>query len=83
VLDHPKMGNQGQATDIQVMSKEVISKKNLILEILAETTGQPIEKIRQDTDRTLYMTPDQAQAYGLVDRVLTDSKLPQPSLALT
>jgi len=83
VLDHPKMGSQGQATDIQVMSKEVLSKKDLILEILSETTGQPIEKIRQDTNRTLYMTPDQAQEYGLIDRVLTNSKLPEPSLALT
>ncbi|MBD2092224.1 ATP-dependent Clp protease proteolytic subunit [Microcoleus sp. FACHB-1515] len=82
VLDHPKMGSQGQATDIQVMSQEVLAKKNLVLEILSETTGQPIEKIRQDTERTLYMTPDQAQEYGLVDRVLTNTKLPEPSLTL-
>jgi ATP-dependent Clp protease protease subunit len=83
VLDHPRLGNQGQATDLQVMSREVLAKKNLILEIFSETTGQPIDKIRQDTDRTLYMTPQQAQDYGLIDRVLTSSKLPAPSLSLT
>lgn len=83
VLDHPKLGSQGQATDLQVMSQEVLAKKNLVLQILSETTGQPIEKIRQDTDRTLYLTPQQAQEYGLVDRVLETPKLPEPSLTLT
>ncbi|NEQ26267.1 MAG: ATP-dependent Clp protease proteolytic subunit, partial [Microcoleus sp. SIO2G3] len=65
-----------------VMSQEVLAKKNLILQILSETTGQPIEKIRQDSDRTRYMTPQEAQEYGLIDRVLENSKLPQPSLTV-
>lgn len=82
VLDHPRMGNQGQATDIQIIAKEVLAKKQLMLEILSSQTGQPIEKIVKDTDRTLYLAPQQAKEYGLIDRVLESPKsLPTASLA--
>lgn len=74
VIDHPRSGSRGQATDIQINASEVLSKRHLVLEILAETTGQSVEKVSQDTDRTLYLTPQQALDYGLIDRVLTNPK---------
>ena len=75
VLSHPRNGTQGQATDIQINAKEVLSKQALILEILAETTGQPAADIAQDMERTFYLNPQQAQEYGLIDRVLQSPKL--------
>lgn len=69
-LVQPKVATQGQATDIQVNAQEVLAKRQLILEVLSRNTGQTIEKLTQDMDRTFYMTPPEAQAYGLIDRVL-------------
>lgn len=70
---------QGQATDLQINAKQVLDKKNLILEILAQNTGQSVEKIAKDSERILYMTPEEAKEYGLIDKVLTTSKaLPTP-----
>lgn len=84
VLDHPRIGGQGQATDIDITAKEVMSKKALMLEILSQTTGQTVEKITLDTNRTLYMTPYQAKEYGLIDRVLESPKdLNIPAAVLT
>ncbi|HEY9647624.1 MAG TPA: ATP-dependent Clp protease proteolytic subunit [Chroococcidiopsis sp.] len=85
VLNQPRTGmGQAQATDIQIRAKEVLSNKAALLEILAKNTGQTAEKIASDTDRMLYMTPHEAQAYGLIDRVLESVKeLPKPIAALT
>ena len=69
-LGQPKVATQGQATDIQVNAEEVLAKRQLILEVLSRNTGQTIGKLTQDMDRTFYMTPHEAQAYGLIDRVL-------------
>ncbi|MCY7391440.1 MAG: ATP-dependent Clp protease proteolytic subunit, partial [Leptolyngbyaceae cyanobacterium CAN_BIN12] len=57
VLNQPRTGTQGQATDIQIRAKEVLANKQSMLDILAKTTGQSPEKLAKDTDRTLYMTP--------------------------
>jgi len=75
---------QAQATDVQIRAKEVIANKTAILDILAQNTGQSAEKIAQDTDRTFYLTPQQAKEYGLIDRVLESAKdLPMAVPALT
>jgi ATP-dependent Clp protease protease subunit len=74
VLNQPRTGAQGQATDIQIRAKEVLANKQSMLDILARTTGQPLEKLAKDTDRMLYMTPHQAVEYGLIDRVLESTK---------
>jgi len=74
VLNQPRTGAQGQATDIQIRAKEVIANKTATLEILSRNTGQSMEKLARDTDRTLYLTPQQAVEYGLIDRVLESSK---------
>jgi len=74
VLNQPRTGTQGQATDIQIRAKEVLANKQSMLDILAKTTGQSPEKLAKDTDRMLYMTPHQAVEYGLIDRVLESTK---------
>lgn len=86
VLSHPRNGTRGQASDIQINAQEVLLKQTLIHQILAATTGQAIEKIAQDTERTLYLTPQEAKDYGLIDRILQSPKLvdePVPAPALT
>ncbi|MDJ0707985.1 MAG: ATP-dependent Clp protease proteolytic subunit [Leptolyngbyaceae cyanobacterium MO_188.B28] len=84
VLHQPRTGTQGQATDIQIRAKEVLANKASMLDILSKNTGQPVEKLEKDTDRMLYMTPEEAKEYGLIDRVLESAKaLPQPIPAVT
>lgn len=84
VLNQPRTGAQGQATDIQIRAKEVLANKAATLDILSRNTGQPPEKIAKDTDRMLYLTPQEAKEYGLIDRVLENAKeLPKPVPALT
>jgi ATP-dependent Clp protease protease subunit len=63
-------GGQGQAADIEIRAREIINLKRRIEEILAEHTGQEVEKIQKDTDRDFFMSSEEAQEYGLIDRVL-------------
>jgi ATP-dependent Clp protease protease subunit len=79
-LNAPYSGTQGQATDIQVTAAEVIAKRTLIVDILSQNTGQTADKIKADMERTFYMTPEEAKAYGLIDLVLTSRK-EAPALA--
>jgi ATP-dependent Clp protease protease subunit len=84
ILHQARQGARGQATDIQIRAKEVLENKKAVLEIFSLNTGQPIEKLEKDTDRMLYMTPQDALEYGLIDKVLESSKqLPTPIPALT
>ncbi len=82
-LSHPQAGTQGQATDIQLNAEAVLAKQALVLDILARNTGQSTERIAKDMNRTFYMTPYQAQEYGLIDRVLESPKeLAKPVAAI-
>jgi ATP-dependent Clp protease, protease subunit len=63
-------GGQGQAADIEIRAREIINLKRRIEEILAEHTGQEVDKIQRDTDRDFFMSSEEAQEYGLIDRVL-------------
>ena len=84
VLHQARQGARGQATDIQIRAKEVLENKKAVLEIFSRNTGQPVEKLSQDTDRMFYMSPDEAKEYGLIDKVLESSKdLPAPVSALS
>ncbi len=84
ILNQNRTGAQGQATDIQIRAKEVLDNKRTMLDILASNTGQTIEKIAKDLDRTFYLTPSQAQEYGLIDKVLESTRdLPKPLAALS
>jgi ATP-dependent Clp protease protease subunit len=69
-MHQPLGGAQGQASDIEIQANEILRLKQRINEILAENTGQPLEKIEEDTNRDMYMTAQQAVDYGLVDQVL-------------
>lgn len=69
-LSYPGNRMTGQASDIQINAQEALTKKSLLLDILASTTGKTAEQIQKDSDRMLYMTPTEAQEYGLIDRVL-------------
>jgi ATP-dependent Clp protease, protease subunit len=83
-LSQPRIGNRGQATDIEIGAEEVLKKKAVLLDILSRNTGQSVEKLSKDMDRTLYMTPPQAKEYGLIDRVLESTKELSPrTFALT
>jgi len=69
-MHQPLGGAQGQASDIEIQANEILRLKKRINEILAENTGQPLEKIEEDTNRDMFMTAPQAVEYGLVDKVL-------------
>lgn len=70
MIHQPLGGFQGQASDIEIHAREIIQMKKRLNEILAGHTGQPIEKIEQDTDRDNFMSAYDAKEYGLVDQVL-------------
>ena len=74
ILHQARQGAQGQATDIQIRAREVIANKKMMIHILSEKTGQPPEKIEKDTDRMFYMNPEQAKEYGLIDKILENTK---------
>lgn len=69
-LTHPQTLTRGQATDIQIEAKEVLGKRKLIQQILADNTGQNVDKISKDMERMFYLSPEEAKAYGLIDRVI-------------
>jgi ATP-dependent Clp protease protease subunit len=64
-------GFEGQATDIEIQAREVINVKRRLEEIIAEHTGQPLERVSKDMERDYFMTPEEAREYGLIDRVIT------------
>ncbi len=70
MLHQPMGGFQGQATDIEIHAKEILKMKDALNGILAHHTGQPLEKIRTDTDRDFFMSGEEAREYGLVDEVI-------------
>ncbi|HIV34222.1 MAG TPA: ATP-dependent Clp endopeptidase proteolytic subunit ClpP [Candidatus Blautia intestinigallinarum] len=71
MIHQPSGGAQGQATEIQIVADHIARTKRTLNEILAANTGQPLEVIEVDTDRDNYMSAQEAQAYGLIDRIIT------------
>jgi ATP-dependent Clp protease, protease subunit len=70
LLHQPHGGAEGQSADIEIAAKEIMRIRQLLDEILAEKTGQPLEKISKDTDRDFIMDADESKAYGIVDEVI-------------
>jgi ATP-dependent Clp protease protease subunit len=70
MIHQPLGGMQGQATDIEIHARDILKTKATLNRILAERTGQPLEKIERDTDRDYFLEADEAKAYGLVDQVI-------------
>ncbi len=80
MIHQPLGGAQGQAVDIEIQAREILYIKRSLNEMLAANTGKPIEQIEEDTERDFFMSPAEAQEYGLIDRVLTNANSPQPSV---
>ncbi|HEX5357694.1 MAG TPA: ATP-dependent Clp endopeptidase proteolytic subunit ClpP [Aquabacterium sp.] len=70
MIHQPLGGAQGQATDIEIHAREILKTREQLNRILAERSGQPLEKIQNDTERDYYMSADEAATYGLIDKVL-------------
>ena len=70
MIHQPLGGIQGQATDIIIHAEEIKRIKEMLIDILAKHTGQPREKIAQDIERDYFMSPEEAKAYGLIDKVI-------------
>ena len=71
MIHQPLGGAKGQATDIEIVAKQILKTKENLNRILAENTGKPIEQIYADTERDNYMSAQEALEYGLVDKVIT------------
>lgn len=74
MIHQPSGGFQGQVTDIDIHAREILRMKQSLNELLAERTGQPLEKIVQSTERDNFLTPEEALEFGLIDRILVSRK---------
>ena len=83
LLHQPYAASQGQATDIELAAKEILRMRALLEEILATHTGQPEEKIHQDTDRDFVMSASEAKDYGIIDEVISSRELADTSGPIT
>jgi len=70
MIHQPSGGAQGQATDIEIQAREILKLRESLNVILSERTGQPLEKIRADSERDFFMSSNEAMDYGLIDQVL-------------
>jgi len=71
MIHQPWGSGKGQASDIEIMAKEIIRSRDILVDILAERTSQPRERVLKDIDRDYYMSPDEAREYGIIDTVIT------------
>ena len=71
MIHQPLGGAQGQATDIEIQTREILTLREKLNDILSKHTGQPLKKIEKDTDRNFFMSAEEAKAYGIIDEVLT------------
>ncbi|PKK82113.1 MAG: ATP-dependent Clp endopeptidase, proteolytic subunit ClpP [candidate division Zixibacteria bacterium HGW-Zixibacteria-1] len=69
MIHQPSAGTQGQVSDIEIMTKEFLSTKARLNQLLVHHTGQPLERIEKDTDRNYFMSAGEAQDYGLIDKI--------------
>lgn len=74
MIHQPLGGSQGQASDIEIYAKEILTLRDKINEIMHKHTGQPIERIRRDSDRNFFMSGDDAKEYHIVDDVISKRK---------
>jgi ATP-dependent Clp protease protease subunit len=70
MIHQPLGGTQGQATEIEIHARDILKTREQLNKILAERTGQPLEKIANDTERDYYLSAQEAKEYGLVDEVI-------------
>lgn len=73
IMLHQPIGSfQGQATDVDIQAKEILRLREVLNNILARHTGQSMERIQRDTERDFYMSSEEAQKYGIIDKILTE-----------
>jgi len=77
MIHQPLGGAQGQAVDIEIQAREILYHKQTLNELLAEHTGQPLEKIAADTERDFFMSASEAETYGLIDQVISRQNSPR------
>jgi ATP-dependent Clp protease protease subunit len=70
MIHQPSGGTQGQATDIEIQAKEILYMRERLNKVMAEATGQPVEKIAKDVERDLFMSAEGAKEYGIIDTIL-------------
>jgi ATP-dependent Clp protease protease subunit len=71
MIHQPWGGGKGQAVDIEIIAREIIRSRDVLVDILADKTGQPRDRILKDIDRDYYMSPEEAKDYGIIDAVIT------------
>jgi ATP-dependent Clp protease, protease subunit len=71
MMHQPSGGGQGTAADIEIVAKEILYLRAKMNELMAQATGQPLERIERDFDRDYYMSADEAKSYGIIDHVIT------------
>ncbi|MGB3508264.1 MAG: ATP-dependent Clp protease proteolytic subunit [Microcoleaceae cyanobacterium] len=72
MIHQPMGGTRGQATDIEIEAKEILRVRSVLNDMLAQQTGQTLEKIEKDTDRDYFMSAEEAREYGLIDQVIEE-----------
>ena len=70
MVHQPLGGTQGQTTDIEIYTREMVKMRDQLNGILAKHTGRPLEQINEDTDRNYFMSAEEAKAYGIVDEII-------------
>lgn len=83
MIHQPLGGAQGQAVDIEIQAKEILYHKRTLNELLAQHTGQPLERIEADTERDFFMSAAEAKEYGLIDQVISRQSLTTPVQAVS
>jgi ATP-dependent Clp protease protease subunit len=83
MIHQPLGGAQGQASDIAIQAKEILYIKQRLNTMLAHHTGQPYDRIANDTERDFFMSAVEAKEYGLIDLVISRPELPDPTVPVT
>ncbi|MNT37239.1 ATP-dependent Clp protease proteolytic subunit [compost metagenome] len=71
MIHQPLGGVRGQATDIEIEAREIIRMLERVNKLISDATGQPLEKVKKDTDRNFWMSPAEALDYGIVGKIIT------------
>lgn len=74
MIHQPSGGSRGQATDIQIQAEQILKTKEKLNQILAENTGQPLEKIKEDCERDYFMSAAEAREYGVIDEIIVNHR---------
>ncbi|MDZ7961606.1 MAG: ATP-dependent Clp endopeptidase proteolytic subunit ClpP [Aulosira sp. DedQUE10] len=83
MIHQPLGGAQGQAIDIEIQAREILYIKGKLNQLMAQHTGQPLERIEADTERDFFMSAEEAKNYGLIDQVISRQNIPTPGENVT